>query len=194
MGRRRQFHENATELIGARASKLCARYTSPTTIGQQISITASVRNQDDGSNFLVSRGGGVVLSRLSVCRLVLGRWLARLMAAVIGSGCNSCPFLPLPLTLSLSDQLPNEERKEGENKFVFESSSSSPSSRSCSLAASYAFPASNSCCCYTERGGVVARNDISEGKSQKRRPYLMKELCGSYHCLIAIRTNTLFCH
>ena len=106
-------------------------------------------------------------------------------------------FLPFPppysLSLSLSDQLPNEERKEGENKFVFESSPPSPSSssRSCS----YAFPASNSCCCYTERGGVVARNDISEGKSQNAgRYYLLKELCGSYHCLIAIRTNTLFCH
>ena len=149
-----------------------------------------MRNQDDGSNFLVSRGGGVVLSRLSVYRLVFGRWLARLMAAVIGSGCNSCPFLPPSPPYSLSFRSTAERGAEGRRKQV------------CFrviVVAAVVFAlvlVRISCvklvlllhrarrCCRQKR---YLRREIP-----KRRPHLMKELCGSYHCLIAIRTNTPF--
>ena len=180
----------------ARASKLCARYTSPTTIGQQISISASVRNQDDGSNFLVSRertrGCLVSLVCLPSSPWSLTRRLARLMAAVIGSGCNSCPFLPPSPPYSLSFRSTAERGAEGRRKQV------------CfrviaAVAVVFALVLVRiSCvklvlllhrprrCCRQKR---YLRREIP-----KRRPHLMKELCGSYHCLIAIRTNTLSCH
>ena len=132
-------------------------------------------HQDKGSHFLVSSLGGVVLSHLSVCRLVFGRWL-------LSSDLAAIPALSLPLTLySLSDQLPNDERKDGGRKQVC--------FRVIAVAAVTVFAlvlVRISCVklvLLLHRSGVVARNDISKGEIPERMLKFLKELCDRHHCL-----------
>ena len=69
-------------------------------------------HQDKGSHFLVSSLGGVVLSHLSVCRLVFGRWL-------LSSDLAAIPALSLLLSLSfpINCERGAEGRKEKTSLF-----------------------------------------------------------------------------